>query len=430
MDILKKYLSSNVKKFYLIVIFCILLFCNSIHSQSILMDSVKNICSSISTINIPVRVKNFKKILGFQGSITWDTTVFKYNSIVYGSSIIVLNSGSINLDKVTLGLITYVWTDPNNVAETVLDSTLLFTLQFKLIKSISGSKNISFNSSPTSLGVAMIDSNGGYSISNKTNYQNGNIGFISSPSILRSHDTLSSVVNGTPSFYQWNLNGAPIIGANSSVYNAAKVVGGSYSLTVKYNNGCSVTSATVLPIKKPIFSVCFEPFTETPIAHLDWYNDDNINNCSYYLIERSTNGIEFYPIKKTFSTLNNESYHFTLKDTLIENVQKYYYRLLSFNIDGTFSVSNSESISFITRNKLKVIPNPAKDVITLQFTNSKQELAIITIKEISGNTILDQKARLVNGKNTITINISTLRPGNYFLTINNGETCSNQFIKL
>jgi hypothetical protein len=53
----------------------------------------------------------------------------------------------------------------------------------------------------------------------------------------------ANLPNSTANFYQWNLDGVPIIGANGQVFQPSE--NGNYSVTITDVNGCSVTSEEI-----------------------------------------------------------------------------------------------------------------------------------------------------------------------------------------
>lgn len=412
-----------------ILIVSLIMFCfSNINAQSILMDSVSNTCLN-SIINIPFRVKNFKKILGIQGSISWDTTIVKYYNISYNATSISLGAANFNLNATSLGNITYVWTDPNSVAETVLDSAILFTLQLRVAKSIIGSTAVSFVNTPTPLAIVGIDSTGGYSISKNTSYQKGFVGFISQPTISKNRDTLTAIVNGIPSFYQWNMNATPISGATSKTYTNATVLGGSYSVTIKYANGCVATSATVLPLTKIVLSGNIEEKVNGySVFHLDWNNDNYINQAKL-ILEKSTNGIDFFSIKVMNTNEMSMQKKRSFADTLRRNEIKGFYRLLLTAKNGSNWYSNIAEMSLLENNVFEIYPIPAKNILNLHLLNSLQEWAVIEVKDILGTTVFSQKALLTSGINNIPINIVTLKSGTYTLIVGSNKKVSKQFIK-
>ena len=372
---IKNCYSYILKKLRFAVLLCILLiYCSGISAQSILMDSVNNTCSN-AIIGIPVRVKSFKKIIGIQGSINWDTTFFKYYNISYTPSAIALSTSNFNFNNISLGTITYVWTDPNVVAQTIADSTILVTLQFKVSKSIIGAKNINFTSTPTPLEIVSIDSMGSYSISKNTSYQMSVINYVSQPIISQNQDTLHAIVSGLPSYYQWNLNTIPISGANSNTYNNANVLGGNYSVTIKYANGCSATSSTVLPITQTILTGYSEKIhNKQKVIHLNWQNT-HVQTQQKYFLEKSFNRIDFFTINQNKEITTN---HFN--DTINEVEANCIYRLLMIDNIGNYFYSNSANVPLTENDVLQYYPNPAKNFLNICLNKDSQELETIVIK--------------------------------------------------
>lgn len=77
--------------------------------------------------------------------------------------------------------------------------------------------------------------------------------------------------------------------------------------------------------------------------------------------------------------------------------------------------------------QILVYPNPANDLITIEFEKPVLENVELTIEDISGRTIL----RKTNVKtNKININITTLAKGVYFVHFKNNSVDTKKFIKL
>jgi len=294
----------------------------------------------------------------------------------------------------------------------------------RVTKSIVGSISVNFSNSPTSLAIAGIDSTGSYSISKNTFYQKGFVGFISQPTISKNRDTLTAVVNGTPSFYQWNLNATPISGANSKVYPNATVLSGSYSVTVKFANGCVATSATVLPLNKINLTGNEK---ENSIIHLNW-NNDNLSSQVKIILEKSINGIDFFPLKvmnTTEMSTNNQSF----EDTLQGNETKCFYRLLISDPIGSYRYSNTVEMSLFGNNVFETYPNPANNILNLRISKNKQEWCVIEVKDILGATISSKKVLINAGINIFPININNLKSGVYTIIVDSNKKLSKLFLK-
>ena len=86
-----------------------------------------NSTSFPSSIDVPIKVNGFNKIINSGGSISWDTSIIKYSYISnYGSSAL----GSISFNVSPAGYLSFNWNDSKLKGVTIPDSTLFFTVRF------------------------------------------------------------------------------------------------------------------------------------------------------------------------------------------------------------------------------------------------------------------------------------------------------------
>jgi len=137
------------------------------------MDSVENVGKANTQVSVSLRTKGFNNVLGIQGSINWDTAVLSYSSISYGTSAIGINASAMNLSSTADGYVTVAWTDANLNPETVVDTTILFTLTFTVKKVIVGGTTIGITNVPTGLSLA----DGNFIAITDTSYISGYVGF-------------------------------------------------------------------------------------------------------------------------------------------------------------------------------------------------------------------------------------------------------------
>jgi hypothetical protein len=98
----------------------------------------------------------------------------------------------------------------------------------------------------------------------------------------------------------------------------------------------------------------------------------------------------------------------------------------SFNVDSTASIT-----SYNTNKEYKVYPNPFKDALTIDVSNSKSETATLSLINITGKVFESRKVSLKNGQNSFEMNNLDLDSGIYFvqLTYSNGKRYSTKIIK-
>jgi hypothetical protein len=71
--------------------------------------------------------------------------------------------------------------------------------------------------------------------------------------------------------------------------------------------------------------------------------------------------------------------------------------------------------------KANVYPNPARDIVTVNYTAYNAGKYFFEITDISGNVLLHKEANAMPGANSITLDVSRLFKGAYFITIINPD---------
>ena len=169
----------------------------------------------------------------------------------------------------------------------------------------------------------------------------------------------------------------------------------------------SVTvSVTTLPIELVSFS---GKYTEGGNL-LTWTTANEVNNKGFQ-VERlappTPRGGEVWDILG-FKTANNKasSYQFMDNTPTFTN----YYRLRQIDNDGKETLSKVISVERKGNNKLKVYPNPASNVLTVERNSVPFTTSDFQILNLLGQQVM-------NGKATQRIDVSALPEGNYVLKV-------------
>lgn len=177
----------------------------------------------------------------------------------------------------------------------------------------------------------------------------------------------------------------------------------------------------------PITLISFKATANGSTVDLDWQTGSEINN-DYFTIERSVDGITFYPILTTDGAGNSTTtldYHET---DLSPISGMSYYRLKQTDFNGEFSYSHVEVVELTNGGSgVNIFPNPIaanQGDLTLVFaTTGNKEIKII---DQLGKIVLAQ----ISTSDLLTnINVSSLQSGAYFVQINeSGHTYTERFI--
>ena len=391
---------------------------NSARAQKTMyLDSILNVCKVGSIQNVSLRAKNFKLIIGLQGSINWDTSVLKYSGISYGTSAIQLNTSSMGLNNTTKGEASFLWFDNTLAGITIPDTSILFTLSFTVQKTIIGKTPISISNSPSSVSVNINDPVTGLPINaTDTATKSGFIGFANQPTIAKNGTNLIAFASGTPSSYQWYLNDSLIKGDTSSILTNANA--GSYTVTANYTNGCSLMSSPVLPIRLLSFMVNNKAGT----TELLW-KTANEKSTSHFTIQHSLNGSSFTDIA-TVKAIGSGANGYSFTDTHPANGTNYY-RLKSVDKDGASTFSKVVSCEWLVVSKqFTVVPNPVRNIATIKGNH------IISVQVIDNLGRVVKTVALKDATNP-TLSVGGLQAGVYHLRVqtSDGKVSGVGFVK-
>ncbi|MBL0358630.1 MAG: right-handed parallel beta-helix repeat-containing protein [Chitinophagaceae bacterium] len=126
-------------------------------NKTLFADAKQNLCS-ISSVDLSVRTKNITNVIGMQGTISWNTSIIKLDSVVYENSALNFSANDINLTNKASGYITYSWSDNTLTGRSVADSTGIFTLKFsKPNTGAAVTTPVTFNSTHTTLEIDTIN---------------------------------------------------------------------------------------------------------------------------------------------------------------------------------------------------------------------------------------------------------------------------------
>ncbi len=183
---------------------------------------------------------------------------------------------------------------------------------------------------------------------------------------------------------------------------------------------------TVLPIKLLSFTGSKEPTANK----LEWAA--TCTNDVDFLLERSTDGINFSPVKTIQATQQDCNHPFSYKDAGITDIS-YYYRLKMDEHTGPVTYSkiillNRSKESFL---QIKFVPNPVNGpTARLQVESSKQQTIQVSISDMTGRTVMQRSIQVQAGIATLEMDMSSLSSGVYNMSYSTGEkTQMIRFIK-
>ncbi len=151
---------------------------------------------------------------------------------------------------------------------------------------------------------------------------------------------------------------------------------------------------------------------------ITWQGDNNVR---FYTVQKSVDGgVTYQPVAKLY---NHNQSSLSYEDITEGSNNNALYRVSAAAKDGSRSLSNSISIG--SENNVKLFPNPVRSTLQIQGlpTDSKTN---ITVTDFSGNV----RTSTTTSGSTASINTAGLKPGNYLLKVQSGNTITTHpFIK-
>ncbi|MBO9201536.1 MULTISPECIES: T9SS type A sorting domain-containing protein [Niastella] len=194
--------------------------------------------------------------------------------------------------------------------------------------------------------------------------------------------------------FEYNGNAAP-------VYNTSAVLSG------------SVTTGTL-----PVTWLYFNATQKSDKVLLSWGTSAEVNS-AWFIVERSTNGIDFQEAGRVAgSEYSSSDKHYSFSEPVISQ-QKLYYRLKQTDKDGAYSYSKIVTLQTEEQTKVSLQPNPVQNLVRIQLPDSRQN-ATLTIYNASG--ILMHRQVISNWQS---VNVQQLSTGTYYLQVQQNNKMYN-----
>lgn len=198
---------------------------------------------------------------------------------------------------------------------------------------------------------------------------------------------------------------------------------GLYTLTVLSEEECFATASVYLVVSQSPLPVQISSFTamynnERNHVDLDWKADFLVNH-HYFVLERAENGKNYTEVEKINSEEGTQRYHVT--DADISNGSAYWYRLVSYDLDGKQLIFGPVRVSTGKANDIifHLYPVPATDHVKLHM-ESREEVRnfYIRIYNDQGVMVFESDDSSLSPNNLLEkFDISGINSGLYRLVI-------------
>jgi hypothetical protein len=133
-------------------------------------------------------------------------------------------------------------------------------------------------------------------------------------------------------------------------------------------------------------------------------------NVSHFNVQYSTNGRDFYTLQKV-NAKNNTYNEYAVGIIPPLGGKGGYYRIEAVDKDGKITYSKTEKIQLkIDKEQLIIYPNPAKDMININYPKIKQ----VTVADIIGRKLITKNYNILNN---VQLGISSLPKGIYSIIV-------------
>lgn len=191
-------------------------------------------------------------------------------------------------------------------------------------------------------------------------------------------------------------------------------------------DGCNLLTGTInVDVPLPVRLLWFTSECDAANINLKWATASETNN-DFFEIERSIDGLNFDVIGKVAGAGNSsQTRNYSFSD--IKRLKgRMFYRLKQTDFDGKFEYSKiiSANCNDQLLKEIKVYPNPATNVITIETTGNNE---VVNFEIINSTGAVVYKSNLIQ---KTAVQTSILAPGAYIIKFINGNNVEfKKFIK-
>lgn len=206
---------------------------------------------------------------------------------------------------------------------------------------------------------------------------------------------------------------------------ATAIPGGGYrrfsSLGVGSGDNNSVT-----PVSLPVELLSLEAYpVDNSFIRVDWSTALEINNAGFY-VQRSEDGANWVELGWVEGAGNSTTVqHYSFDDNTPERGINYLYRFKQIDFDGQYAFSPiDDAMLQPLEDKLVIgefIPNPAPSRSSLNIKAPRDAEIELNLFNAVGQIVRVYDFDLIEGSNTVEVNVNFLASGTYYATIKYGD---------
>lgn len=215
---------------------------------------------------------------------------------------------------------------------------------------------------------------------------------------------------------------------NIGSVSANNTLGANYAVTGDFATGFSGFGVGIAGSALPVTWLSFTGVVSNNHSILSWSTSSETNSKNFD-VEKSTNGIFYYPIGTVNAAgFSSTVHHYSFTDAELTTVVQYY-RIRQNDLNGHFSYSNIVVLQG-KPTAVTISPNPFKDNIIINFTQTANGNAEAILFDAAGKQLMRMQARLNGTVWDIDLKNIPLSSGTYLLKITvNGKATTYKIIK-
>lgn len=195
--------------------------------------------------------------------------------------------------------------------------------------------------------------------------------------------------------------------------------------STRYMTIVSLSSATPLPVQLVYFDVALQ----NREVVLNWQTATETNN-DYFTVERSTDANSWEEVDQVEAAGTSQTPLFYTLTDYSPFPGTSYYRLKQTDYDGQFTYSSTRSVHSGSTDykEVRIYPNPANDVLTVQITGNPNDSFSVTLSDFSGRQVIPETSM---HQQSLELDVTSVKPGTYVLSIENftsGERTNTKVI--
>lgn len=183
----------------------------------------------------------------------------------------------------------------------------------------------------------------------------------------------------------------------------------------------------------PVNFMSFLSENEGKYNVINWQTNTDYN-VSTYLLERSYDAMSFEPVAEIKSSQQYNGNKYVVRDVGMKHTDIIYYRVRVLTLSGEKKYSNiiSLNLNSLYESILNLHPNPTTADLNFEYYLKHAGNIQVSLVDYAGKIAFDATYQLTEGKNKLTLPMSSLENGVYILKVvaeKSGKTTYNKVVK-